>query len=91
MTTKTVNIDGKVVVRDYLEGTTMGNYIKSVNYMDEAIGNFINDMDKAGLLDNTVIVIYGDHDARISKQQYDYMYIDFYIHYLIPQILNHVH
>lgn len=74
MTTKTVNIDGKVVVRDYLEGTTMGNYIKSVNYMDEAIGNFINDMDNAGLLDNTVIVIYGDHDARISKQQYDYMY-----------------
>ena len=72
--TKTVNIDGEMVTRDYLENKVMGRYIKSVNYMDNAIGNFIEAMDKEGLLDNTVIVIYGDHDARISKNQYDYMY-----------------
>ncbi len=71
---KTVNIDGVEVKRDYLENTMMGRYIKSVNYMDKAIGNFINDMDKEGLLDDTVIVIYGDHDARMSKGQFDYMY-----------------
>ena len=69
-----VKIDGAVVKRDYLEGTTMGNYIKSVNYMDSAIGEFLNSMDSEGLLDNTVIVIYGDHDARIAKSQYNYMY-----------------
>ena len=70
----TTEIDGELVKRDYLENTLMGKYLKSVNYMDAAIGNFIDEMDEQGLLDNTVIVIYGDHDARISKQQFDYMY-----------------
>ena len=70
----TVNIDGKDITRDYLEGTSIGNYIKAVNYMDKAIGEFIDNMDKAGLLDNTVIVVYGDHDARLGKKQFNYMY-----------------
>lgn len=69
-----VNIAGEEVRREYLNDTMIGKYLKSVNYMDKAIGNFINDMDKAGLLDNTIIVIYGDHDARIPKKQFDYMY-----------------
>jgi len=58
----------------YLEGTVLGNYFKSVNYADAAIGQFINDMDKEGLLDNTVVVIYGDHDAKIKKSEYEYYY-----------------
>ena len=70
----TANINGEMVKRDYLENTLIGRYIKSVNYMDEAIGNFIKDMDKEGLLDNTIIVIYGDHDARLGKKQFEYMY-----------------
>lgn len=58
----------------YLEGTVLGDYFKSVHYADQAIGQLINDMDKEGLLDNTVIVIYGDHDAKIKKSEYDYYY-----------------
>ena len=69
-----VTIDNEIIKRDYLENTLMGRYIKSVNYMDKAIGKFISDMDEAGLLDNTVIIIYGDHDARLGKKQFDYMY-----------------
>ncbi|MBQ2873643.1 MAG: LTA synthase family protein [Bacilli bacterium] len=72
--TKTIEIDGEMVTRDYLEGKVLGRYIKSINYMDQAIGNFLEDMEENGLLDDTVIVIYGDHDARISKGNYDYMY-----------------
>ncbi|MBQ9853700.1 MAG: LTA synthase family protein [Bacilli bacterium] len=72
--TKKVNVNGKTVERKYLEDTVIGKYIKAVNYMDKAIGNFINDMEKEGLLDNTVIIIYGDHDANIDKKYYDYMY-----------------
>ena len=71
---KTININGEEVKREYLNNMMIGKYLKSVNYMDKAIGNFINDMDDEGLLDNTIIVIYGDHDARISKRQFDYMY-----------------
>lgn len=58
----------------YLEGKTLGNYFKSVHYADEAIGEFIQQMDEEGLLDNTVIVIYGDHDAKIKKSEYEYFY-----------------
>lgn len=58
----------------YLEGTVLGNYIKSVHYADEALGQLIDDLDKNGLLDNTVLVIYGDHDAKIKKSEYERFY-----------------
>ena len=72
--TWTVDVNGEKIVRDYLKGTTMGDYLRSVHYMDQAIESFINDLDREGILDNTVIVIYGDHDARISKKNYNLMY-----------------
>ena len=73
-TTWKVEIDGQEIVRNYLSGTTLGDYFRSVHYMDQAISQLIDDMDAMGLLDNTVIVIYGDHDARISKKNYNLMY-----------------
>ena len=83
--TKTVNVNGEEVTRDYLEGTTMGYYLKAVNYMDSAFGEFISALDKEGLLDNTVVVIYGDHDARIGKKYYDILYnYDPYTDSIIP-------
>lgn len=58
----------------YLEGTVLGDYFKSVNYADQAIGQFIEDLDKAGLLDNAVVMIYGDHDAKLKRAEYRYYY-----------------
>ena len=58
----------------YLEGTKLGNYFKSVHYADKQIGMFIDLLDEKGLLDNTVIIIYGDHDARIDKGEWEYYY-----------------
>ena len=55
----------------FLEGTKLGSYFKSVHYADQAIGQFMTDLDNAGLLDNTVVVIYGDHDAKIKAEEYD--------------------
>lgn len=60
----------ETVVAPYMEGTKLGNYFKSVHYADEALGQFINDLDAAGLLENTVIVIYGDHDAKLKKSEF---------------------
>ena len=60
--------------KHYMEDTTLGNYFKSVHYADEAIGEFIEELDDQGLLDNTVIVIYGDHDAKIKNSEYEYFY-----------------
>ena len=43
------------------EGTKFGDYLETVRYTDEAIGQFIDDLKTAGLYDNTVIALYGDH------------------------------
>ncbi|MGN0593975.1 MAG: LTA synthase family protein, partial [Hominimerdicola sp.] len=55
----------------FLEGTKMGSYLKSVHYADEALGQLMNDLDEQGLLDDTVVVIYGDHDAKLKESQYN--------------------
>ena len=67
------NEDGiqEEVVYPYLEGTKLGNYYKSLHYADEALGELITGLDEAGLLENTVVVIYGDHDARLNKKDYN--------------------
>jgi phosphoglycerol transferase MdoB-like AlkP superfamily enzyme len=44
-----------------LEGTTLGNYLHAVRYFDQAFGEFIEGLRKTGLLDQSVVVIYGDH------------------------------
>lgn len=62
------------VVLPYMEGTKLGSYFKSVHYADEALGQLINDLDNEGLLENTVIVIYGDHDAKLKKSEYLWYY-----------------
>jgi phosphoglycerol transferase MdoB-like AlkP superfamily enzyme len=41
--------------------TKLGSYLQTVRYTDEAIGQFIEDLKEAGLYDNTVIALYGDH------------------------------
>jgi len=67
-----MSVDG--ITYPYLEGTDLGNYFKSVHYADKQIGMFIDLLDEKGLLDNTVIIIYGDHDARIDKSEWEYYY-----------------
>lgn len=74
-----VDIKGETENIPYLEGTKMGNYLKCVNYADSAIGEFINKLDEKGLLDNTVIVIYGDHDSKIKKSEFERLYYSDYI------------
>ncbi|MEC2075199.1 LTA synthase family protein [Metabacillus fastidiosus] len=40
---------------------SVDRYFQTARYMDEAIEEFFNDLKKAGLYDNTVVVMYGDH------------------------------
>ena len=62
------------VVYPYMEGTKLGNYFKSVHYADSALGEFINSLEEKNLLDNTVFILYGDHDARLSRKDYNRLY-----------------
>jgi len=53
--------------------TIMGDYFQSINYADRQIGAFVEKLDKQGLLENTVIAIYGDHNGvhKYFKDQVD--------------------
>lgn len=73
-TAMTYTIDGEEITANPIEGTMLENYFNSVHYADEALGEFIESLEKEGLLDNTVLIIYGDHDARIDKNDYDLYY-----------------
>ena len=68
--------DGTVeqIVHPYMEGTKLGNYFKSAHYADAALGEFMTGLEEKGLLDNSIVVIYGDHDARLSKKEYTKLY-----------------
>ena len=44
-----------------LDKNEMGGYFESVKYTDTQIGEFLKKLDSEGLLDNTVVVIEGDH------------------------------
>jgi phosphoglycerol transferase MdoB-like AlkP superfamily enzyme len=65
--------------------TRFGDYLQTVRYTDEAIGQFIDALKAAGLYDNTVIALYGDHHglncgmedikesvSRFIGREYDY-------------------
>ena len=59
--------------------TLLGNYLQAIHYADKALGEFIENLKKEGLYDNSVIAIYGDHfgitsaDKKIQKIMADYL------------------
>ena len=40
---------------------TVDNYFTTVRYLDEAVKNFIKKLKEAGLYENSIIIMYGDH------------------------------
>ena len=61
-------------IAPYLENSEMGRYIKSAHYADEALGEFFESVKNNNLDDNTVFVLYGDHEARMNKKEFDLLY-----------------
>lgn len=45
------------------EDTYTGNYLQSVSYVDKQIGEYIQELKKNGLYDQSLIVILGDHSG----------------------------
>jgi len=44
-----------------LTRSQLGDYLLAINYTDYALGIFIDGLKKAGIWENTVLVVYGDH------------------------------
>lgn len=50
-----------------LDDTIMGDYLQVVHYADAALGELVDRLKAEGLWENTVFVLYGDHDNSIQK------------------------
>ena len=62
------------VISNYLYGSSAGNYIMSSHYADAALCEFFEYVNYSDDFDNTVFVLYGDHDAKLSRNDLNYLY-----------------
>lgn len=51
------------------ENTQVGNYLKSMRYVDESIEGLFERLESEGVLDETIVVIYGDHSGLYQDQK----------------------
>ncbi len=72
--TKIVHNEDNTCSVKYLEDSKMGNYLKDVHYADEALGELFEELKEADLLDDTVIVLYGDHDSKLKQSEFERLY-----------------
>lgn len=49
--------------------TMFGDYLQSMHYVDEAVGEMVADLKQRGLWDKTIWVFYGDHDNSIGETE----------------------
>ncbi|MGG3281523.1 LTA synthase family protein [Paenibacillus solani] len=86
----------KITLPSELEGTHLGNYLKSVNYSDYALGTLVDHLKQNGLWDDTVLVVYGDHfginpaeaDAKLISSTLGIPYHERVSRFNIPLIIH---
>ena len=57
----------KVLKLGALERTSFGNYLHTMHFFDQALEDFRGALARAGLLDDTLLVVFGDHDAGFPR------------------------
>jgi lipoteichoic acid synthase len=50
-----------------MEGSPFGNYLHTMRFFDQALEAFIAALARDGLLDSSVLVVFGDHDAGFAQ------------------------
>lgn len=86
----------KISLPPEMEGTHLGNYLKSVNYSDYALGTLVDRLKQQGLWDETVLVVYGDHfginpaeaDAKLISSTLGIPYHERISRFNIPLIIH---
>ena len=48
-----------------LQGTIVGDYVQNARYVDSAIGDLVQLLKDEGLWEDTVLMLYGDHDNSV--------------------------
>ena len=57
----------KVLKLGALEGTSFGNYLHTMRFFDQALEDFTASLARDGLLDDSLLVVFGDHDAGFPR------------------------
>jgi phosphoglycerol transferase MdoB-like AlkP superfamily enzyme len=55
----------KVLDVGELKGTALGNYVHAMHYLDASLASFMATLKSSGVLANTVVALYGDHEAGL--------------------------
>lgn len=59
-----------------LDENKMGGYFQSIHYADEQIGHFLKLLEEEGLINDTIVVIYGDHGGIHKYYEDDVAAVD---------------
>lgn len=59
----------KVLDLGPLEGTAFGNYLHGMNLFDRALGELMTSLQRSGRLEDTVVVLWGDHDSGLVRRE----------------------
>lgn len=51
------------------EQTPFGSYLHAMRFFDRALADFVSALERQGLLNNTMVVVLGDHDAAFPWDQ----------------------
>ncbi len=86
---KTKNKYTITLPEDY-NGSIVGSYIKSVSYADYAFGKLIEELKKSGLYDDSLIVVYGDHQGVQTQNEKDTALVNEIIGHDYHPILDHL-
>ncbi len=57
----TINEEDATIDKHTTGNKTVDNYFQTARYADEALAQFFEDLKEAGLYDNSIIIMYGDH------------------------------
>jgi phosphoglycerol transferase MdoB-like AlkP superfamily enzyme len=47
-------------------GAPLGNYIHAMHYFDASLAGFVAELERAGVLADTVVALYGDHESGLG-------------------------
>lgn len=53
----------ELMLSDSLDSSTLGGYFQGIHYADQCLRTFLDRLDQDGILDHSVIVMYGDHEG----------------------------
>ena len=64
------NLDEKLTIdASSIESDEIRNYVLSCNFVDYSFGKFMEKLEQTGLLDNSILIVYGDHGAGLIDLQ----------------------